>query len=244
MFSLENLDPFLDAIYILSRFGENANIECSPSMFSLIVPHHNLELNVAFQMMPQFFNYFFSNRTHSSKIPIQPLFNTIKRMKEYQITSLSFFVLKLLDRLVLKFSSPRNELPLIRKFRMRCAVKEDMGNIDLETFVSIDSQQFRRVVTGCRDYFVRVTTTHSHVRFSNEIKEFIFAREGGECIMEGVGKGKGTEFLIPIYPTHVFYNITFRAKRVWLFKSIDKLGTFIVAPVGLFARFVIYFPLG
>lgn len=224
MFRLERLDPLLDAINILVRFGENGNIECCPSMFSIIVPHHYLELNVAFQMMPQFFNHFFSNNTHSSKILLQPLLITLKRMKQHQITSLSLFVLKLLHRLVLKFSSPRNELPLIRKFGMMCAMKEDMGNIDFGTFVSIDSQRFRRIVTECRDYFVRVTPTHSHVRFSNEIKEFIFCKEGGECIIGGVGKGAVTEFLIPIYPTHIFYNISFQAERVWLFKSSDNRG--------------------
>ncbi|XP_038906674.1 uncharacterized protein LOC120092605 [Benincasa hispida] len=165
-------------------------------------------------------------------------------MHESQITSLTLFVLKLVDRLLLKFSSPWNEIPLIRKFGMMCAVKEDMGNIDLRTFVSIDSKQFRHVITECRDYFVRVTPTRSHVRFSNEIKEFIFSKEGGECIIEGVGKGAVTEFLIPVYPMNVFYNITFQAERIWLFKSSDNRGTVIIAPVGLFAQFIIYFPLG
>ncbi|KAL0551322.1 hypothetical protein IC582_010408 [Cucumis melo] len=244
VFSLENSDTFLDALYLLSRFRENANIEWSPSMFSLTVPHHYIELNVAFQMMPQFFNHFFSNNTHISKIHLQPLFYTIKSMKEYQYSSMSVFVFKNLERLLIKFYSPRDELPLIRKFEVRYAVYEDFGNVDFEIFVSIDSLQFRHIIQECRDYMVRVTPTHSHVRFCNEVKEFIFAKEAGECIIEGVGKGPAVEFLIPVYPTHVYYNITFQAQRVWLFKSVDKCGTFIIAPVGLFAQFAIYFPLG
>lgn len=61
---------------------------------------------------------------------------------------------------------------------------------------------------------------------------------GDQCIVEGE-----TEFLIPTYPFHVYNNISFEAKRVWFFKSVDKLGSFIIAPVGLFARFSIYFPI-
>lgn len=106
MFSLENVDPLLDALYILSRCAENTIIQCSPSMVSIIVLHHELDLNVSFQMMPQFFSHFASNKTHSSKTLIQPLYNTLKRMKESQITSFSFFLLPPLDHLVLKFYSP------------------------------------------------------------------------------------------------------------------------------------------
>uniref|UniRef100_A0A9I9EL33 Uncharacterized protein n=1 Tax=Cucumis melo TaxID=3656 RepID=A0A9I9EL33_CUCME len=258
MFSLENVDPLLDALYILSRCAENTIIQCSPSMVSIIVLHHELDLNVSFQMMPQFFSHFASNKTHSSKTLIQPLYNTLKRMKESQITSFSFFLLPPLDHLVLKFYSPRNESPLIRKFGKVNAAKENLRNIDFETFVSIDSLQFRRIIKKCRDYFVSVTPRHSDVKFSNEVRDFIFPKEkdekwvliklvwladvmmlqgAGECIAEGK-----TEFLIPTYPFHVFNNIGFQSKRVWLFKSVDKLGTFIIAPVGLFAQFAIYYP--
>ncbi|KAL0538095.1 hypothetical protein IC582_027091 [Cucumis melo] len=238
MFSLENVDPLLDALYILSRCAENTIIQCSPSMVSIIVLHHELDLNVSFQMMPQFFSHFASNKTHSSKTLIQPLYNTLKRMKESQITSFSFFLLPPLDHLVLKFYSPRDESPLIRKFGKVNAAKENLRNIDFETFVSIDSLQFRRIIKKCRDYFVSVTPRHSDVKFSNEVRDFIFPKEGaGECIAEGK-----TEFLIPTYPFHVFNNIGFQSKRVWLFKSVDKLGTFIIAPVGLFAQFAIYYP--
>ncbi|XP_031744080.1 uncharacterized protein LOC116404776 [Cucumis sativus] len=225
---------------ILSRCSENTIIQCSPSMLSLIVLHHELDLNVSFQMTPRFFNHFASNKTHSSKTLTQPLFNTLKRMKESKFTSLSFFVLQPLDHLVLKLYPPRSEPPLIRKFGKVYAVKENLGNVDLETFVSIDSLQFRRIINKCRDYFVSVTPRHSDVKFSNEVREFIFPKEGAgdQCIVEGE-----TEFLIPTYPFHVYNNISFEAKRVWFFKSVDKLGSFIIAPVGLFARFSIYFPI-
>ena len=106
MFRLENLDPLLDAMRILSRCSENTIIQCSPSMLSLIVLHHELDLNVSFQMTPRFFNHFASNKTHSSKTLPQPLFNTLKRMKESKFTSLSFFVLQPLDHLVLKLYPP------------------------------------------------------------------------------------------------------------------------------------------
>ncbi|CAK9328869.1 unnamed protein product [Citrullus colocynthis] len=244
MFRVERWDPLLDAIFLLHRFGKNGNIECSPSMLSIIVPHHYLELTVAFQMMPQFFNHFFSKNTHCSKIFLQPLYSTLKRMHESQFSTISLFLLKRLDRLLIQFSSPRNKLTLIRKFGIMRTVNVEFGNIDFGTFVSIDAQQFRHVVTEFHDYFVSIIPTTSHVLFSIEVKEIVFEREQGECIIGGIRQGVNTEFHFPIYPSHIFYNITFQSERVWFFKTTDGRGTLIVAPVGLFAQFVIYFPLG
>ncbi|XP_023006673.1 uncharacterized protein LOC111499328 [Cucurbita maxima] len=164
-------------------------------------------------------------------------------MQQSNIPLAALFVLRRNDRLVLKFSPPGNDMPLVRTMALNETVKEDVGRINLETFVSIESEVFRHMVAEFRGYIVCVLPTPSSVMFSIEVKELILDKAKGECIIEGVAEEVQTEFLIPLYPWHIFYNMTFHSKRIWLFKTFDK-STLIIAPVGLYAQYSIFFPLG
>ncbi|XP_022958856.1 uncharacterized protein LOC111460010 [Cucurbita moschata] len=242
LLKIDCADFLLEVIYILNRFAESANVECSPDLFSIAVTHHSLELNVAFQMMPEFFTLFYSHKSHVSKILLSPLYYTIRRMQYFNIPLAALYVLRRPERLNLKFTPPGNEMPLLRNMSMTQTMKGHMGQINLETFVSIDSEVFRRMVIEFRGYVVYVHLTSSNVTFSIEIKDIVLEQEEGECIIGGT-EGELTDFLIPLCPWHVFYTITYHSRRVWLFKAIDR-STMIVAPVGLYAQYAMHFPLG
>lgn len=68
-------------------------------------------------------------------------------------------------------------MPLLRNMSMTQTMKEHMGQINLETFVSIDSEVFRRMVIEFRGYVVYVHLTSSSVTFSIEIKDIVLEQE-------------------------------------------------------------------
>ena len=106
LLKIDCADLLLEVIYILNRFAESGNVECSPDLFSIAVTHHSLELNVAFQMMPEFFTLFFSHKSHVSKILLSPLYSTIRRMQHFNIPLAALYVLRHPERLNLKFTPP------------------------------------------------------------------------------------------------------------------------------------------
>lgn len=63
-----------------------------------------------------------------------------------------------------------------------------------------------------------------------------------QCIIGGIGESDQIIFAITLQPTELFSNFVSRSKRVWLFKSNNSLKGVIAAPLGLYARYVAYFP--
>lgn len=57
-------------------------------------------------------------------------------------------------------------MPLVRNLALTQIIKEDVGQINLETFVSIDSQVFRHMVAEFRGYLGDIIIIHQSLIFT------------------------------------------------------------------------------
>lgn len=62
-----------------------------------------------------------------------------------------------------------------------------------------------------------------------------------ECIIGGLAKGEEIRFFVYLNPIIFFRDLANQSKRIWLFKSPNSFSI-IVAPIGLYAQFCVYFP--
>ncbi|XP_023548337.1 uncharacterized protein LOC111807005 [Cucurbita pepo subsp. pepo] len=184
------------------------------------------------QILPEFFTYFNSDESHHSTIPLELFYIIMLRMEICGFTSMYFTLFQPLTKVLLTFQRSSHE-PKV----MLCELDslplelEEMEQIDYGTFVSIDSQDFRRIVLELDVHSVHVSLTDSQVKFGASRKEIVLTKEERQCIIGGLAEGEGFEFSITLHPLAFFHELSYKAKRAWLFMSIN-FSTIIVFPLG------------
>ncbi|KGN45641.1 hypothetical protein Csa_005727 [Cucumis sativus] len=149
-----------------------------------------------------------------------------------------------LNQIFLQFRNPRvvdDQDVLFHGFPLSPSREEDVGEIDYGIFFSIDSLVLRFIATELDDYDALVTLTNSEVKFSVNDKEISLYKEVDECIIGGVADEEESRFFVYLNPKILFRDLANKSERIWMFKSPNSYSI-IVAPIGLYAQFCVYFP--
>ncbi|XP_022156120.1 uncharacterized protein LOC111023103 [Momordica charantia] len=243
IFKLERIDGFVEATAVLAGISTRCHFKLSAAMFSLYVYHHSLRCNIALQIMPPFFTtYNFFDQNPNSSFYIENFFRALLNFQRSGCSSLSFALDHHLPRVEL-ISEGSCLTQRVIELPLSPAEEKASTEIDYSVFVSIDLQDFKPVATMFdRAPYVRVTLSHSGVRFAYEDEEITLTAQRNECIVGGVGAGDSTQLILTPIPLTSFYNMTGHSKRVWIFKSNHKYSAVLTAPIGLYSTFFVYLP--
>ncbi|XP_023548338.1 uncharacterized protein LOC111807006 [Cucurbita pepo subsp. pepo] len=239
-FRLDPFSPLLDAIRILSYVAPKANIKSTTSTLTLSVAPPTRRFIGALQMLPEFFNFFHSDDTHQSRIPLDLLCIIMDRMELRGFSSMYFAIFQSLSNVLLTFQEG-HEPNVMRELDLLPSEVENIEQIDYGTFVSIDSHDFRRVLLELNAYSVHVSVTDSRVKFSTTSEEIVFTKEERRSIIGGLREGEEVKFLITLYPWVFFHDLSYEAKRAWFFMSND-FSTVIIHFFGIYSQYWVYFP--
>ncbi|XP_023006013.1 uncharacterized protein LOC111498890 [Cucurbita maxima] len=203
--------------------------------------HH---FTAALQILPEYFEYFNSNQTHHSRFSIEKFYITMFHMELRGYSSMLFILIQAINKISLAFENPQSHLEpkvLLRELDASPSEGEQIAQVDYGTFVSIDSQDFKRVVHELNAPSVNVSLTASQIKFMVPRKEIVLTRRERGCITGGIPAGETFRFSITLHPLLFFHDLSHKSKRAWLFMSVDYC-TVIIFPFGIFTQFWVYFP--
>ncbi|CAK9315208.1 unnamed protein product [Citrullus colocynthis] len=240
---MEPLEAFSDVVSIMHRLDSLAYFRCNPLMFSILIHQHFPRSIVGLIMLPQFFTSFSCDQIHYVRFSIDQFYANILHHKRNAFHSLTLCLAEFRFHMALEYHSPTYQhpsqqlLPTAQPDRYELA-----GKIDYGSFISLDLQEFRRliVILDNTKAYVPFTITNSEFKFFLQDRTIIFTTQMNQCIIGGIKAGEEIEGGISLYPWEFYYNFT--SKRLWLFKSYYPSGITMVAPMGLYANISSFFP--
>ncbi|CAK9328865.1 unnamed protein product [Citrullus colocynthis] len=216
------LDPFavlLNSIPVLSQIGQQADIKCTTNRLTLMLSHSAPPFIAAIQMSPEFFNLYDSDHTYHFRFSLDRFYVIMYQME---------------------LQDPEPKV-MLRQLDLVPYEVELEGHNDYSIFVSIDAQDFKRVVSELSARSVSVNLSDSQVKFSIENKEMIFTKEERRCIIGGLRKREEYHFVITLHPLVFFLDLSHQGKRMWLFMQMDS-SSMLILPFGMWTQFWVYFP--
>uniref|UniRef100_A0A9I9EGC8 Uncharacterized protein n=1 Tax=Cucumis melo TaxID=3656 RepID=A0A9I9EGC8_CUCME len=93
----------------------------------------------------------------------------------------------------------------------------------------------------CRN-IATLSVTTSQIKFSIASKAIVLSEEGQHCKIEGFGEVE-SQFRINLCPMLFFLNFTYKASKIWFYKTKNNAYTVMMVPAfGIYGQYAIYFP--
>ncbi|KAL0556874.1 hypothetical protein IC582_005391 [Cucumis melo] len=247
---LKNFDPLLDATSFLAQISfDNADLKFTPSKFFIIASHRSPRFIATLQLSPQWFTTFSVDNDHSSKVSLESFHDAI--LDGGSFASMTIHLLDKTNQMILRFDTPSSEIQTLHhELTLSPPQAEDnqigQHELDERKYFIVKSKALRRIIKDLpifqNDSIISVDVTNSRVKFSIASKEIILT-EGRHCKIEGFEEEVETQFQIILCPMMFFLNFTYKANRVWFYKTKNNAYTLMVVPAyGIFGQYVIYFP--
>ncbi|KAL0538100.1 hypothetical protein IC582_027097 [Cucumis melo] len=240
-FRVNPLSILLNPTPVLSHLGENVDIRVSPLKLSLMLTNFSPSFIAGLQLSHELFNVYVSDRTYQFRFNIRRFYTYMYRMELRGFSSMLFTIdMKRLQTIFLTFQD--NKAKRERRTLKLLAYDLDLyGDIEYTTFFSIDSKDFKHIVSEFNSRSVSVTFSDSQARFFTKSKEIVFTKEEDECVIGGVEEGEEFRFIITVNPLVFFLDLSNQSKRVWFLMQSD-FSCMMVLPLGMWHQFWIYFP--
>ncbi|KAL0538091.1 hypothetical protein IC582_027087 [Cucumis melo] len=242
---LEQFEPLIDATSLLAQVAKDADVKFTPLMLMIIVSNRSPRFVATLQLSRRLFTNFSVDHNKSSKVSLQPFHDAM--LDGGSFSSMTIHLLDTTNQMVLRFETPSHDVPpLHHELALSPPQAENLGQVEYGNFFTVTSRELRRIIKELPLFHqdtVSVTVTGSQVKFSIQSKEIILTKEGGHCKIVGYEGEVETKLQVVLRPMMFFLNFTYRANKVWFYKTITNSHSVMSTPAfGTYGQYVIYFP--
>ncbi|CAK9328878.1 unnamed protein product [Citrullus colocynthis] len=247
---LTDFEPLMEATSLLAQISKDADVKFTPLKLYIIVSNRSPRFFATLQLSDRFFTNFSVNHDHSSKVSLESFHDAL--LDGGSSCSMSIHLLDKTKQLILRFETSSQIFPPLHYELTlsppQLAENNNIGGqLEEGKFFIVKSKELRRIIKELPifqdDSVVRIGVTNSQIKFSIASKEITLTKEGPHCRIVGFEEEVETQFQIILRPMLFFLNFTYKANRVWFYKTKNNSYSVMSVPAyGISGQYVIYFP--
>ncbi|XP_038875055.1 uncharacterized protein LOC120067580 [Benincasa hispida] len=244
---LTNFEPLLDATSYLAQISNYADVKFTPLEFYLIAPYPSPRFVATLQLSQKCFTNYSVDHEHTSKVDLESFHDAI--LDGGSFASMTIHLLEKPNQMILRFQTPSSEIPPLHHELTfsppQLADNNIGGQLEEGKFFIVKSEALRRIIKELPifqdDSVVCVGVTSSQIKFSIASKEIVLKAQ--HCRIVGFEEEVETQFQIILRPMLFFLNFTYKANKVWFYKTKNNSYSVMAVPAfGILGQYVIYFP--